>query len=167
MFFHILGHIETDEGLLAAKQGGGQTPAQLRFAHTGGPHEQEHPHRAPLLLQPHPAAANGGRHGGHRLILTHHPAVKLALQLQQPCGLLPGDGLHGNTRPLGQYGSHMLPLQHPGRQLPAAGLFFVQLPAEGLLCIPQDGSPLIILLRHRRRLLPGGPLRPLGQCPQP
>ena len=166
MLLHILRHIEADQGVLAAEQGGGQGAAQLRLAHPRGAQKQEHPDGAVGLLQPHPAAADGGGYGGHRLLLPHHPAVELSLQLQQPFGLPLGDGLQGDARPLGQHRRHVLPAELPGGGALLPGLLPVQLPAEVGLRVPEHGGPLKVLHGDGLGLLPGRPLRPVGQGPE-
>ena len=166
MLFHIFGHVKADQGLLAAKEGGGQSPAQLGFAHPGGPQEQKPPHRPVGLLQPHPPTADGGGHSGHRPLLPHHPAVELPLQLQQAFGLPLGNGLQGDARPLGQHRRDLLPAQLMGGPALLAGLLPVQLPAEIRLRVPEDGRPLKVLHGDGLGFFSGRPLRPVGQRPE-
>ncbi len=166
VLFHILGHVEADQGVLASEQRRRQRPAQLRFAHPGGAQEEKRPDGAVGLLQPHPATADGGGHGGHRPVLPHHPAVKLPLQLQQAARLPLGDGLQGNPSPLGQHRRDLLPAQLMGGPALLAALLAVKLPAEVLLRVPENGRPLKILHGNGLGLLPGRPLRPFGQRPQ-
>ena len=90
MLLHVFGHIDPDHGVLIPEHGLGQRLAQLRLAHAGGAEEQEGADGPLGVLQTHTAAADGLGHGGHSLVLTHHPLMQSLLQLQQALALVLG-----------------------------------------------------------------------------
>ena len=157
MLLHILGHVESEQGLLAAEQGGGQGLAQLGLANAGGAQEEEAP-RGPLrVLEAHPAPPDGPGHRLHRLLLTHHPPVEGVLQVEQPLALRLGEGGDGHPRPAGHHGGHVLGGDRPGVLAGApGGLLPLQLPAEVLLRVPEHGGLLKVLAPDGLLLLPAG-----------
>ena len=115
VFFHVLGHIQADQGVGGVEQVGGQLLYQLRFAHAGGTYKDEG-HGLVLGADAHPAAADGGGHSGYGLVLTNHMGLQPVLQLGQPLIFLLLDLAGGNIGPqldhIGQMGGgeHGLPL---------------------------------------------------------
>ena len=91
VLLHVLGHVDADHGILVAEHGLGQGLAQLGLADAGGAQEQEGADGPLGVLQTHTAAADGLGHGGHSLVLTHHPLMQSLLQLQQALALVLGE----------------------------------------------------------------------------
>ena len=164
---HILGHVEAEEGLLAAEQSAGQGTAQLGLAHPGGAQQEEAAHRPPGVLQPQPPPADGPCHRLGRLVL--------AQQVPAQGGLQPGQGLpvglirvaHRDPGPLGQHRPDVLLPHGPGGLLllPAAAAR-LQLPPEVPLRVPEHGRLLKVLLADGLGQLPPRLDCPLLQLPQ-
>jgi hypothetical protein len=78
----------------------GQGPRQLGLADARGPGEDERSDRAPRVLQPRAAAADGAADRLDRVVLTDHALVELVLHVDETLvsasGKDPGDG---NTGP--------------------------------------------------------------------
>ncbi len=159
MLFGELRHVEPEQGLLRAEEGGGQGLAQLGLAHAGGAEKEEGAHRAVRLLEPCPAPADGPGHGGHRLLLAGDPAAQVVLQVQRRClsdlvRQVRGIPVHWGDR-LGHVlgGDHGIFL--PG--LPAEAFQF-QLPAEVGLGVSVLGGFLVVLAGNGVVPFPGGGL---------
>ena len=116
MLLHKLGHIQTDEGVRAVEQVGGQLLYQLGLAHAGGTHKDEG-HGLVLGADAHPAPADGGGHRLHGLVLADDVALQPLLQLGQALILCLLDAAGGNVGPklddvgqvlLGEFGLGLL-----------------------------------------------------------
>ena len=161
---HILGHVKAQQGLLPAKQGPGQTAAQLGLAHAAGSQQQKAAHRAAGVPQAKTAAADGPGHHLHRPILTDQGPAQAVLQSGQGLSIRLVGGGHGHPRPLLQHRPDV-PLPHLSgllaRQKAAAAL--LQRSAEVPLRVPQHGRLFKVLLPDGQGHLPPGLGRPLLQ----
>ena len=168
MLFHELGHIQANQRIRGVEQVGGQLLYQLRLAHAGAAHENK---ADGLVLggNTHPAAADGGGHGGNRLVLAHDMLLQTLLQLGQAAEFLlldlagrnlgphlndPGNIVHGQLgRTLGLQGRQLLlQPQLLAAELGNAGIAGVQLLLGQLL-------PLRRLGRHQGLPLEGDVLQ--------
>ena len=87
MLFHKFGHIQPNQGLRRIEQVGRKLLDQLSLAYAGGANEDKR-HRLALRGDAHPAPADGGAHGFHRLVLADDVGLEAVLQLCQPLVLL-------------------------------------------------------------------------------
>ena len=121
VLLHILRHVQADHGLLVGEHRRRQRAAQLRLAHAGGAQEQEAAHRAARIPQAHPAAPDGSRHGGHSLVLTHHPLFQLCLQILQAQLFILIQSRYRDVGPLRYHLGHLRGAQVPGLPLHMQG----------------------------------------------
>ena len=146
MLFHILGHIQPDQGLFGAEQLPCQSPAELGFAHAGGPQEQEGAHGAARVGDPHPTPAHCGSHQAHRLLLPDDALMKRFLQMRQPLALLGVQLLDIDPRCRGNDLRHII-RGHLGTGIGLRAFQFHLRPQPCLL-VPEHRRRLIVLPGH-------------------
>ena len=165
MLLHVLGHVDADHGVLIAEHGLGQGLAQLGLADAGGAQEQEGADGPLGVLQTHTAAADGLGHGGHGLVLAHHPLMQDLLQLQQPLAFVLRQAGDGDAGPAGHHlgdvvlgdgaaahGHLLVPLVALNFHLllivlldiPQLGGLLEVLGGDGLLLLPVQGGDLLL-----------------------
>src|SRR5688572_249840 len=83
MLLHVLGHIESNQRLLSAKEEFRQPPRDLGLANTSRAKEQEATHRPTGSLKSSPATANGAGERSDRFVLADDALVKFLLDPQQ------------------------------------------------------------------------------------
>ncbi|SPE30427.1 conserved hypothetical protein [Candidatus Sulfopaludibacter sp. SbA6] len=154
----VLGHVELDHGVLVVEQVFGQRARQFGLAHAGGPEKDEAADRPVGIVQARPRANHGFRHRRHRLILPHHPLVKLGFQVQQLVHLAFQQLGHGNPGPAAHHFGDILLvhlfLDEPGLSLllrKTVGVFLQLALQRSQLAVFQLGGAIEIVL----------PLRPL------
>ena len=78
---HVLGHVDAHERALVVEQALGERLGELGLAHAGGAEEEEAADGAVRVGEPGAAAAHGGGHGAHGIVLADHAAVQLVLEV--------------------------------------------------------------------------------------
>ena len=99
MLFHVLGHVDADEGLAVAVYCLGEGAAELGLADAGGAEENEAAHGPARVGEADAPAADGPGDGGDGLVLAYDAAVQGLLEAQEPCALGLGDGRGRHARP--------------------------------------------------------------------
>jgi hypothetical protein len=97
---HELGHVEADHRVLGAKVVARERLGELRLADAGGAGEDEGRDGAVGVLEADARAADRARDRGHRLLLPDHAPVEDLLHLDEALGLVGGDFLDRDARPL-------------------------------------------------------------------
>ncbi len=101
MFFHILRHVDSDQGLFVVKQKLGQCARRLGFADAGGAHKDKRAERA--IGIGHPGAGPTNRVGNrqNRLALPDNALLNPLLHMGQFFSLPFNDPGHRNPGPFG------------------------------------------------------------------
>ena len=99
MLFHVLGHVDADDVLLAVEQRLRQGLGQLRLADAGGPQEDEGADGPARVPDAAPRAQHGVRHQLNGLVLSDDPPVEDLVQLQELLPLPLQELRHRDTRP--------------------------------------------------------------------
>ncbi len=102
--FHELGHVELDQGVLAAEHELGQGLGQLGLADAGRAEEDEGTDRAARVLQAGARPPDGLGDGLDGLVLADDGLLELLFHFEQALGFLLGD-LH--DRHAGPHGDHL------------------------------------------------------------
>ena len=97
VLFLILGHVELEQGFLAAEPAYRQRPGKSGLAHAGGTEEQHGSDGPARLAKAGAAAADGPCHGGHSTGLPDDLRIQTVFQLIQPFPLLLTYPLHRHT----------------------------------------------------------------------
>ncbi|OPZ74965.1 MAG: hypothetical protein BWY80_00352 [Firmicutes bacterium ADurb.Bin456] len=98
---HVLGHVQTDHGVLATKEHVGQGSGQLGLAHPGWSQKDEGADGAPGILQAGPGPPDCPGHGLDSFILAHDPLVQGFLQPQQSFRFFFRQFFYGDAGPAG------------------------------------------------------------------
>src|SRR5215203_1738520 len=148
MALHVLGHVQTDHGVLVAEEVLGERPRELGLADARGPEEDERAARAVRVLDACEGPPYGAGDGLYGLLLPDDAPVQGVLHLQEARGLLLG---HLLDRDAGPHGDDLGDLVLPDGDavlLIALAPGFLELPAlhgELLLVVPQARCPLELL----------------------
>ena len=87
MPFHVLGHVDADQGLLVVEHELGERSRELGLAHPGGPEEHERRKRPVLVGKSRAGAAERIRDRFEPLFLADHAFPKLVFDVHQLLGL--------------------------------------------------------------------------------
>ena len=97
--FHVLRHVDAHERALVVEQTLGERLGQLGLAHAGGSQKEEAADGLVGIGESGAAAAHGGGHGGHGLVLADHALVQLVLESLELVELALHHLGHGHARP--------------------------------------------------------------------
>ena len=150
--FHKLGHIKPYKVFRGIEKIRGEALNKLGFAHAGAAHKDK-AHGLALGLQAHAAAADGGAHGVHRLVLTHDVGFQPVAQSGQPLKFVLPDAGGGDLGPQLYYAGHIV----HGQLRPPLGFQSVQLATQLYGAGANLRQTLIVLVLgvlHKELLLP-------------
>ncbi len=99
MFFHVFGHVKTNQGALVVKQKLGKRFSQFGFPDACRPQENKRSDGASGFFQPGPGAANRLRHSGNSLVLSNYPVMEEIFHPQEFFGFAFHQARHGNPGP--------------------------------------------------------------------
>mmetsp|Transcript_9686 Transcript_9686/g.16251 ORF Transcript_9686/g.16251 Transcript_9686/m.16251 type:complete len:307 (+) Transcript_9686:609-1529(+) len=99
MTLHVLGHVESDHGVLSAEILCCQGLGQLCLAHACGPQEEEAGNRPVGVLHANACAAQCACNATDGRLLPNHLLMQALLQMQQRRALIAGDLLHRDASP--------------------------------------------------------------------
>src|ERR1035437_9313910 len=100
VLLHVLRHVNAHHRLLVVEEELGESARGFRFAHTGGPEEDERADRTVRILQSRSRAPHRVRDGMHGLGLPHHAAREFGVELREPLLLALHHSRDGNPGPL-------------------------------------------------------------------
>ncbi len=83
MLFHVFGHVETNQRLVAAKQEFRKAASNFCLADSSGPEEQKATDRTARSFQSGATSPNGASERGNRFILADDFLVQLGFDAQQ------------------------------------------------------------------------------------
>src|SRR5581483_2896264 len=151
----VLRHVDAHHRVLVVEQVLGQRFRQLRFAHAGGPQEDEAANGPARVLQPGPGTTDRVRDGGDSRVLPDDAVMQALLHLQK---LLAFALQHAGHRDAGNAGNQlsdvMLRYRHIGGVLPGPlrlALFVLRLQLRNLL-LDTRRRLKVLLLRHSLQL---------------
>ena len=162
VLFHILAHVDADHRVLAAKHRLGERFTELRLAHARGTEEEERPDRPFRILDADAPAADGARHGAHRVLLPDDARVQRFFKRQKPRAFALVEPCHRNARPVRHHGGDVLRRHAHSGLFRLARLFFplsCRLRAEALLRVAQPRRFFIVLRADGSLLVPRGGAR--------
>ena len=96
---HELGHVETDQRVLAAEHKLGEGAHQFGLSDAGGSQGEEHANGPAFVLEAGPSTPDGLGHHGDGLILPDDPFFDVLFHLEQPGCLLRRQAGNRNARP--------------------------------------------------------------------
>ena len=102
MLFHVLTHVELNQGVLVVEQELRQRLGQLGLADSRRTEEDEGPSGTLRILQPRAGAANRATQRNDRLILANNALVEFVFHAQQLRRLFFGQAIHRNAGPVGE-----------------------------------------------------------------
>ena len=167
MLFHILAHVDADHRVLAAEHRLGEGFAELRLAHARRAEEEERPNGPLRVLDADAPAADGARHGAHRVLLPEDACVERRFERQQPRAFALVEPCHRNARPVRHHGGDVLRRHARGGLFRLARLLFplgCRLRAEALFRVAQPHRFFVVLRTDGRLLVPCGGARLLLEC---
>ena len=151
MPFHVLAHVKTQQGLFRSQQELGERARHLRLAHSGRTQEEEHAAGPLGTLEPGARPADGPRHGGDRLSLTHDALVKHVFDPEQLPALFLLDRAERNPGPVGHHLIHVAPGHERRLAVPRLPASFDerQTLALGVLLVLGEGGALEVVVVER------------------
>src|ERR1051326_2144008 len=101
MLLHVLGHVEADQGMVAAEQEVGECARELGLADAGRSQEDEAAHRPVGILQSGARPPDRARDRRNGFLLRYDPLVQLGLHAEQLVALVLVDRGDRHARPFG------------------------------------------------------------------
>ncbi len=102
VLFHVLGHVELDDGVLVVKEELRQGLGEFGLAHARGAEEDERAAGTLGVLQTRARAPDGSADRSDRLVLTNDALVQLVFHAKQLGGLLLGEAVDRDAGPVRQ-----------------------------------------------------------------
>src|SRR5829696_1054731 len=160
---HVLGHVQTDHGVLVAEEVLGERPRELGLADARGAEEDKRAAGTVRVLDAGEGPPYGAGDGLYGLLLPNDAPVQRFLHLQEARGLLLGHLLDRDASPHGDDLGDLVLTDGDARLGVALAPGLLELPAlhgELLLVVPQARGPLELLAVYGGLLL-GADLRDL------